>query len=391
MCGLFQPIGQVRLTNVATVRLKVKDQRFEIACYRNKVVNWRSGIETDIQEVLQCPYIFTSISKGKLAKNDQLIKAFNTTDIKIICKQILDKGEFQVSKEERNQLLESTFKDVVSILHEVAINPNTGHPLTHTILENALKSSGFSVSLNEPTKKQALKALTILQKRYPNDIARSQMRLRITCLSKQRSTVIEYLKSNSAYIEQDCASSNGDDVEKKHENVDIDPNSEKTTKSVHLEDQTISILFLCCPKLFRDIDGFVNNTLDPPGSLQLVSLNVKDAGNKGLSIQSNSLEGDEFNPPKEEKSLTDDHLVDDFESLNFKFVGTSAEKLEKPKLTCKEIFKCANCSLEFETNALYRKHCKSDFHVLNSKRKLKGMPPITEEEFQDIKSNVEIL
>lgn len=43
MCGLFQPIGQVRLTNVATVRLKANNVRFEIACYKNKVLNWKSG------------------------------------------------------------------------------------------------------------------------------------------------------------------------------------------------------------------------------------------------------------------------------------------------------------------------------------------------------------
>jgi ribosome maturation protein SDO1 len=33
----FTPINQVRLTNVAYVRLNKCGKRFEIACYRNKV------------------------------------------------------------------------------------------------------------------------------------------------------------------------------------------------------------------------------------------------------------------------------------------------------------------------------------------------------------------
>ena len=36
--------GQKRLTNVAVVRYKKKGKRFEIACYKNKVLNWRNGM-----------------------------------------------------------------------------------------------------------------------------------------------------------------------------------------------------------------------------------------------------------------------------------------------------------------------------------------------------------
>lgn len=43
-----QPIGQKRLTNVAVVRLKKKGIRFEIACYKNKVLSWRSGVYAPI-------------------------------------------------------------------------------------------------------------------------------------------------------------------------------------------------------------------------------------------------------------------------------------------------------------------------------------------------------
>jgi ribosome maturation protein SDO1 len=53
------------LTNVAYVRLQKKGKRFEIACYRNKVVNWRSKVETDLSEVLQVGTVFTNVSKGE--------------------------------------------------------------------------------------------------------------------------------------------------------------------------------------------------------------------------------------------------------------------------------------------------------------------------------------
>ena len=64
----FTPVNQVRLTNVAVVRLKKKGKRFEIACYCNKVVSWRNGVETDITEVMQSDFVFTNVSKGEFAK-----------------------------------------------------------------------------------------------------------------------------------------------------------------------------------------------------------------------------------------------------------------------------------------------------------------------------------
>jgi ribosome maturation protein SDO1 len=43
-------VNQVRLTNVAIVKIKKSGKRFEIACYKNKVVNWRNKVETDLDE-----------------------------------------------------------------------------------------------------------------------------------------------------------------------------------------------------------------------------------------------------------------------------------------------------------------------------------------------------
>ncbi len=38
------PTNQQRLTNVAIVRMKKCGQRFEIACYKNKVVSYRDKV-----------------------------------------------------------------------------------------------------------------------------------------------------------------------------------------------------------------------------------------------------------------------------------------------------------------------------------------------------------
>ncbi|ORM39669.1 Ribosome maturation protein SBDS [Babesia sp. Xinjiang] len=388
MCGLFQPIGQVRLTNVATVRLKIGGSRFEIACYKNKVLNWRSGVETDIQEVLQSPCIFTSITKGKLAKTDELLEVFGTKEIDTICKQILDKGEMQVSKEERKQMLQAMFKDVVTILSEVSINPKTGHPLTSSLIENTLKASAFSVTLKEPAKKQALKALAHLQQLYPNEIARSQMRLKITCANGQRDDVLQFLRENNAYIENIDHSQGKNHADKQdtatdHESTTTPERDMARKARGQKQEAVVNIRFLCCTKLYRAIEDFVSHSLQPPGSLQLVALNVKDAGNRGLA----PLEDNESTAVQEVGGYTPKSDTSEIDtSMKQLTLNTAATTVTTPnnQNDKKKVFKCTNCVLEFYAAAEYRAHCKSELHVVNNKLILKGLPPVSPQEFAEL-------
>jgi hypothetical protein len=42
--SIFQPGSQIKLTNVALVRLRKGGKRFEVACYKNKVMEWRNQV-----------------------------------------------------------------------------------------------------------------------------------------------------------------------------------------------------------------------------------------------------------------------------------------------------------------------------------------------------------
>lgn len=130
----FTPVNQVRLTNVAYIRLQKAGKRFEIACYRNKALGWRSKVETDINEVLQTDSVFSNVSKGMLANVKDIESAFGTNDKKLVCIEILNKGEMQVSEKERVAHQEVVFKDVASIIVDKTLNPETDRPYTVSIV-----------------------------------------------------------------------------------------------------------------------------------------------------------------------------------------------------------------------------------------------------------------
>eukprot|EP01023_Acetabularia_acetabulum_P059313 TRINITY_DN7129_c1_g1_i1.p1 TRINITY_DN7129_c1_g1~~TRINITY_DN7129_c1_g1_i1.p1 ORF type:complete len:405 (-),score=66.86 TRINITY_DN7129_c1_g1_i1:540-1682(-) len=176
--GVFQPVGQKRLTNIAVVRYKKYGKRFEIACYKNKVKDWRNEIEKDMDEVLQTVEVFSNVSKALLANDEDLKLVFGTTDRAKVCREILISGEMQVSDKERKQEMDVIFKDVAKVLSNMCIDTNTNRPYTHNTLERALQEIHFKVDTKRPAKLQALEALKQLQHQF--SIARASLGLLVT-------------------------------------------------------------------------------------------------------------------------------------------------------------------------------------------------------------------
>jgi ribosome maturation protein SDO1 len=143
-----QPVQSIKLTNVAVVRATVRGRRFEIACYKNKVLDYRAGLEPDISEVLQTStvHVFTNVSRGEFASNADLVAAFDGTDQDAIALHVLKHGKsvVQVSDGERSHLYESTLNQIVTWISERCMNPNTSRPYTTAQIKQALLLSSNS-------------------------------------------------------------------------------------------------------------------------------------------------------------------------------------------------------------------------------------------------------
>ncbi|KAJ3190096.1 hypothetical protein HDU85_000387 [Gaertneriomyces sp. JEL0708] len=200
---IFTPVNQVRLTNVSVVRLKKGGKRFEIACYKNKVMEWRNNIESDLDNVLQIPQVFINVSKGQMANKDDLEKAFKTNDTNKIVLEILKKGELQVGEKERNQQLENLAKDIATTVADKCVNPETKRPYTVTMIEKAMADLHFSINPKRNAKQQALEVIKQLQEKKTIPIARAQMRIRVVTPGKDGKRIKEKITSLINSIEDE--------------------------------------------------------------------------------------------------------------------------------------------------------------------------------------------
>lgn len=149
-----QPANQIKLTNVSVVRLRKGGKRFEVACYKNKVVDWRNGTETNLDEVVQIENVFTNVSKGAAAPQEDLKKAFGTTDVEAIVKEILKKGELQVGEKERNQGLDASWREIVTLVCEKCVDPTSQRPYPYGIIDKAMSDIHYSIKTGKSAKSQ---------------------------------------------------------------------------------------------------------------------------------------------------------------------------------------------------------------------------------------------
>uniref|UniRef100_A0A914HB71 Ribosome maturation protein SBDS n=1 Tax=Globodera rostochiensis TaxID=31243 RepID=A0A914HB71_GLORO len=170
------PTNQKLLTNVAVVRMKKCGKRYEVACYKNKVLNWRNKMEKDIDE-------------GQLAKRDDLQAAFGTEDQLEICKM----GDLQVSDKERQVTSESSIKEVANLITNMCVNPETQRPYSLATIEKALHDAHFSLKNNRSTKQQALEMIPKLRESLKID--RAKMRIRVSVPGKNAKMLHSKLKA----------------------------------------------------------------------------------------------------------------------------------------------------------------------------------------------------
>lgn len=179
-----------------------------------------------------------------MAKKEDLLKIFGTEDSTEICKEILAKGELQVSDKERSTQLDSLFKDIATIVADKCLNPELKRPYPVTIIEKAMKDLHYSVKPNQSSKQQALHVIKLLKETL--EIERAKMRLRIMLNGKLGKKCKEKLtKVNTIEIEEEAR-----------------------------DGEQLCIIFLIDPGEYRNVDSMI--TTETKGAAVVEILSYKE-------------------------------------------------------------------------------------------------------------------
>lgn len=118
-----------------------------------------------------------------------VIKVYNVINYYFSC-QILAKGELQVSDRERQSQLDSSFRDIATIVADKCVNPDSKRPYPVGVIERAMKEDiHYSVKPSKGSKQQALEVIRLLQQHML--IERARMRLKLQLPSREARHVRE--------------------------------------------------------------------------------------------------------------------------------------------------------------------------------------------------------
>jgi len=151
-----------------TVARIIKDnEHFEVLVKPQKALDYRMGKIAAITEVLVTETIFSDANKGTKVSEENLRKAFGTTESLKIAEMILKKGTLQLTTEQRRKMVEDKRKQIIDFISRQCVDPKTNLPHPPLRIENALEQIHFSIDPFKPVEEQAREIIKLLRPILP--------------------------------------------------------------------------------------------------------------------------------------------------------------------------------------------------------------------------------
>ncbi len=161
-----------------TARLRVGKLDFETMVDLDSAMKMKKGLPVSINDVIRDSTIYTDQKKGMRAGKNELMLAFNTTELAQIVERIVKKGEIEVTQEFRDDAVEARKKQIIDFLTKNAVDARTGRPFTPDMIMNSLKQAGVKIE-NQPVEKQLTGVLEKLKTLIPIKIETKKIKIKI--------------------------------------------------------------------------------------------------------------------------------------------------------------------------------------------------------------------
>lgn len=160
-------------------RLTKDNEHFEVLVKPPKALDYRNGKIASITEVLAAETIFSDANKGTRVSEEQLRKAFGTTDALKIADTILKKGTLQLTTDQRRKMVDDKRKQVIDFISREAVDPKTNLPHPPTRIENAMEQIRYTIDAHRPVEEQAREIVKLLRPILPLKIEQISVGVRV--------------------------------------------------------------------------------------------------------------------------------------------------------------------------------------------------------------------
>jgi ribosome maturation protein SDO1 len=126
-------------------RFKHSGETFEILVDCDNALLVKQGKDVDMKDVLAHEKVFSDAKKGLLASESKMQDVFETTEVYAVAKQIIGRGEVQMTADHKAKLLADKKKRILHHIHANGVDPKTGAPHPLTRLELAFEEAKVKI------------------------------------------------------------------------------------------------------------------------------------------------------------------------------------------------------------------------------------------------------
>jgi ribosome maturation protein SDO1 len=128
------------MTDKFTVaRLILDGEKFEVLVKPDPALEYKMGKRSDISSALVSDEIYSDANKGSRASSEKMMKHFKTTDSVDIAKQILARGELNLTTDQRRKMVEEKKRQIVQFINRSFVDPKTHLPHPIVRIEAAME------------------------------------------------------------------------------------------------------------------------------------------------------------------------------------------------------------------------------------------------------------
>jgi ribosome maturation protein SDO1 len=139
---------------VTVVRYSFEGEKFEILVKPDPALEYKLGKRKDVSSVLVSDEVYSDSSKGTRASTEKLLKAFKTQDTTTIMERILQKGELNLTTEQRRKMISEKRKQIVEFIAKTYVDPRSHLPHPPLRIEQALDDARVSIDPHKNTEEQ---------------------------------------------------------------------------------------------------------------------------------------------------------------------------------------------------------------------------------------------
>ena len=181
------------MADMTIVRYSHENEKFEILVKPDAALQYKLGRRSDHAAVMVSDDVYTDSGRGTKPSAEKLQKAFGTDDPAEAAAIILQKGELNLTTDQRRKMTDEKKKQIIEFVAKTYVDPRTHLPHPPLRIEQAIKDGRVSIDPQKSAESQAKGVVEKIRSIIP--LKSENVALQVTVPAQYASKSYSVLKS----------------------------------------------------------------------------------------------------------------------------------------------------------------------------------------------------